>query len=128
MDKENEIKTQAAGNVDQAAGNVDQAAEGSAPADEKKKKPLKPPTPEEIAKKVNAYMAEKVPYVFPLLLGRKKEEQMLYIAVNGRNYVIERGKQVKVPRAVIEVYENMVKQDILLAEYNAECLKQAEQI
>jgi len=111
-----------------AAGNVDQAAEGSKPAEEKKKKPLKPPTPEEIAKIVADDLNEKVTVTFPLLLGKKKEEQTFFLQINGRNKMIERGKPVSIPKAYLDVYENMVRQDMLLAEYNAECLKQAEQI
>ena len=111
-----------------AAENTDQAAEGNKPADEKKKKTLKPPTPEEIAKIVANDLNEKVTVTFPLLLGKKKEEQTFFLQINGRNKMIERGKPVSIPKSYLDVYENMVRQDMLLADYNAECLKQAEQI
>ena len=60
--------------------------------------------------------------------SKKKEEQTFFLQINGRNKMIERGKPVSIPKAYLDVYENMVRQDMLLAEYNAECLKQAEQI
>lgn len=121
MAKEKEIETQ-------AAENVEQAAEEGKAAEKKKKEPLKPPTPEEIAKIVAEELNEKVTVTFPLLLGKKKEEQTFFLQINGRNKMIERGKPVSIPKSYLDVYENMVRQDMLLAEYNAECLKQAEQI
>ena len=123
MAKEKEIEAQAA-----EVENEKQAAAESKPAKDTIKAVLKPPTPEEIAKIVAEELNEKVTVTFPLLLGKKKEEQTFFLQINGRNKMIERGKPVSIPKAYLDVYENMVRQDMLLAEYNAECLKQAEQI
>lgn len=47
----------------------------------------------------------------------------LYVAVNGHNFVIERGVEVEVPRYVEEVIRNMEAQNILASELVAEAEK-----
>lgn len=47
----------------------------------------------------------------------------LYVAVNGHNFMIERGVEVEVPRYVEEVIQNMEEQNILVSELVAEAEK-----
>ena len=92
------------------------------------KEEMKAPTPEEIAKKVKANMEAKVPYVFRSYAGMDENETHIYIAVNGRNFVIELDKEVKVPRFVIEVYENMRAQAKIIQKLKDEQRKKLEQM
>lgn len=48
---------------------------------------------------------EKMSKVF-LPRGRKNEENFVIVSVNGRNYKIMKGVEVKVPACVAEVLEN----------------------
>lgn len=70
------------------------------------------------AEKVKKHLNEKVKYTFPWLEGKDEDEQMLYIAVNGKNFVIHRGDEVTVPRYVVKVFENMRAQDMKLRAFN----------
>ena len=43
--------------------------------------------------------------------GRPGEEQQVFVAVNGRRYLVPRGKQVSVPRYVAEMLWNVLAQE-----------------
>lgn len=57
--------------------------------------------------------------------GREYKDP-LYVAVNGHNFVIERGVEVEVPRYVEEVIKNMESQNILVSELVAAAEKKLE--
>ncbi len=56
------------------------------------------------SKKIKAAEEEMVEVTFPKLRGTK--EQDILIIVNGRAWQIQRGIKVKVPRYVLETYDN----------------------
>ena len=89
---------------------------------------IKELTPEEKAAKIKAHMEEKIPYVFRSYAGMDENETHIYIAVNGRNFVIELDKEVKVPRFVIEVYENMRAQAKIIQKLKDENKRKLEQM
>lgn len=62
-------------------------------------------------------MAEKkVKIKIPRLPGNS-ERQELYVAVNGKAYIIQRGKYVEVPPEVAEVIEHSEMAEEVAAEY-----------
>ncbi|HFL3190173.1 TPA: hypothetical protein ACG3IT_004013 [Clostridioides difficile] len=75
------------------------------------------------------------------MAGTKKEETVkftlfrdddrykapLFVGVNGKSYLIERGKEVELPRSVYEVIKNSMDQAIVTEE-TMESAKQVEMI
>ena len=55
-------------------------------------------------KKTEAPKTKMVTIRFPLMRG--KEEEDIYVAVNGKSYVIKRGETVTIPEYVYKALEN----------------------
>lgn len=70
--------------------------------------------PSEIRANEN-YMNELVE--IELFYDGQKYKDDVFVAVNGKSYLIQRGKRVKVPRFVKEVLDNSADQDKRAAEY-----------
>lgn len=65
-------------------------------------------------KKIN--MMEKVPYTLEVLSDPNAPEQEFY-SLNGKNYIITRGIEVMIPRALVEIIENQKKERIKAWKY-----------
>lgn len=59
------------------------------------------------AEKERAYLLERVPFTAPLGDG---EESHLFCCVDGKNFLIERGVEVELPRYVILSLEDAARQ------------------
>lgn len=55
----------------------------------------------------------------------EKDASDLTIIVNGKTYKIERGVEVTVPRAVYEVYQNMLRMDTLAIKRQRDLVEQS---
>jgi hypothetical protein len=79
---------------------------------EKKKEPVAKPN----ADYDPAYWNERVPYELFYDGDRYKDD--VSVMVNGKRFLIQRGKKVMIPRYVVHVLENQAKQMKASAEYN----------
>lgn len=68
--------------------------------------------------------AKKVKIKLPLT---RKEKDDVYVAVNGKTYLIKRGEEVEVPAAVAEVLSNKEKMLEQAMEFEAQAAENAEQ-
>lgn len=55
----------------------------------------------------------------------KHEKDDVYVAINGKSYLIKRGVQVEVPQAVVEVLENKEKMLSIAYDFEAEAASKA---
>ena len=51
------------------------------------------------------------PVTVMLFKDNGKYKNPVFVGINGKNYLVERGKQVQVPRCVAEVLEHSAEQD-----------------
>lgn len=63
---------------------------------------------EKITKTDNATKSKRVTVTLPRLLGQNAIQEEFF-SVNGKNYIIERGKEVEIPEEVAEVIRNAHK-------------------
>ena len=68
--------------------------------------------------------AKKVKIKLPLT---RKEKDDVYVAVNGKTYLIKRGEEVEVPAAVAEVLSNKEKMLEQAMEFEAQAAENADQ-
>ena len=64
----------------------------------------------------DAYMNEKITIRLPIIPGMEKQEAQ-FVGVNGRDWVIPRGKDFQVPRYVAEVLQNSENEKLRAIEY-----------
>ena len=71
-------------------------------------------------------MREKVK--IKVLKGDGIKKEVLFVSVNGENFVIQRGKEVEVPRYVAEVIQHMEEADELAEERMEAAVKKGEEV
>lgn len=57
----------------------------------------------------------------------KLEKDDVYVAINGRSWLIKRGVEVEVPECVVKVIENSERQSMESMEYEAQASANADQ-
>lgn len=65
---------------------------------------------------------KKVKIKLPLTRGEKDD---VYVAVNGKSYLIKRGEEVEVPESVVEVLKNSEEMLALAMEFEEQAKKNA---
>lgn len=65
---------------------------------------------------LDAYLNERIPFKAPLI---NKDNKSLFVAVNGRKFLIQRGKTVMLPRYIVQHLANVDNQIATLVEMKA---------
>ena len=68
------------------------------------------------AKKLEAYLNEKVSYALPLI---DPKDPQLFVAVNGKKWIIKRGKNVRIPRYLKKHLDEVEAQRVSIMEMKA---------
>jgi hypothetical protein len=109
LEGENMAKENTAEEIKELEKEVEQTAEEIKEVEKPKKDNKK--------KDSEAYMREKVPV---MLIKDKQRQDNVIVRVNGFSVMIERGKQVMVPRYIKEVLDNQYKQEMAALEASIE--------